>query len=38
VRPGQRLGVTVEGEGADAVVTALWLESVGLAPTRPYRP
>jgi 2-phospho-L-lactate guanylyltransferase len=38
LRPGQRLGVTVDGEGADAVVSALWLESVGLAPTRPYRP
>jgi len=38
VRPGQRLGVTVAGEGAGATVTVMWLESVGLAPSRPYRP
>jgi cold shock CspA family protein len=38
LHPGQRLGVTVAGEGADAAVTTLWLESVGLAPSRPYRP
>jgi 2-phospho-L-lactate guanylyltransferase len=38
LHPGQRLGVTVAGEGAVTVVTSLWLESVGLAPTRPYRP
>lgn len=38
LHPGQRLGVTMSGEGAATVVTSLWLESVGLAPARPYRP
>jgi len=38
LRPGQRLGITVSGEGPDAAVTMMWLESVGLAPTKPYRP
>jgi cold shock CspA family protein len=39
LRPGQRLGITVTRAGTEpSVVTSLWLESVGLAPTRPYRP
>lgn len=38
LRPGQRIGITVSGEGSSASVTSLWLESVGLAPSRPYRP
>jgi hypothetical protein len=38
LRPGQRLGITLSGDGAATVVTTLWLESVGLAPSRPYRP
>jgi hypothetical protein len=38
LRPGQRLGITVSDEGPTTVVTSLWLESVGLAPSRPYRP
>jgi hypothetical protein len=38
LRPGQRLGITVSGEGATTLVAALWLESVGLAPSHPYRP
>lgn len=38
LNPGQRLGVTLSGDGAATVVTTLWLESVGLAPPRPYRP
>ena len=28
LRPGQRVTVTVTGEGADAVVTALWIVGV----------
>ncbi|HET9655760.1 MAG TPA: hypothetical protein VFP72_10425 [Kineosporiaceae bacterium] len=38
LRPGQRLGVTLSGDEPGAVVTMLWLESVGLAPEKPYRP
>jgi hypothetical protein len=38
LRPGQRLGITVSGEGAATMVATLWLESVGLAPAHPYRP
>ncbi|MEJ2579067.1 MAG: hypothetical protein P8Z68_08215 [Kineosporiaceae bacterium] len=34
VRPGQRLGVTVSGQGASAEVTTMWLESVGFVPGR----
>jgi len=35
---GQRLTVTVTGTGAQARVTTLALESVGMVPTRPSRP
>jgi hypothetical protein len=38
LRPGQRLGITVAGEGTGPAVTSMWLESVGLAPSLPYRP
>lgn len=38
LRPGQRLGVTVSDQGSQPSVTALWLESVGLAPSQPYQP
>lgn len=38
LRSGQRLGVTVDGDGPAAAVTLLWLEAVGLAPGRPPRP
>jgi cold shock CspA family protein len=38
LRPGQRIGITVSDEGSSESVTSLWLESVGLAPSRPYRP
>jgi hypothetical protein len=38
LRPGQRLGVTVSGEGLSAAITAMWLENVGLTPAEPYRP
>ena len=38
LRTGQRLTVRVEGEGADAVVVALALGTVGLPPARPSRP
>ena len=38
LRPGQRIGITVSDEGSSASVTSLWLESVGLAPSHPYRP
>jgi 2-phospho-L-lactate guanylyltransferase len=37
LRPGQRLGVTLSGEEPPAV-TMMWLEAVGLAPAKPYRP
>lgn len=38
VRVGQRLTVVVEGQGAEALVTGLKLETVGRVPTRPARP
>lgn len=38
LRPGQRLGVTVASEGSEPAVTSMWLESVGVAPSRPGLP
>lgn len=38
LRLGQRLSVTTEGSGAEARVTALWLEGVARISTDPARP
>jgi hypothetical protein len=38
VRTGQRLTIEVAGEGADVVVVAMALGTVGLPPRRPSRP
>jgi hypothetical protein len=38
LRPGQRLIITVTGADADARVTSMGLESVGVVPAKPSRP
>jgi 2-phospho-L-lactate/phosphoenolpyruvate guanylyltransferase len=38
VRTGQRLTVTIEGEGREVRVVAMSLGTVGLPPARPSRP
>ena len=38
LRPGQRLTVTLAGDGPDARVTRLALGSLGVVPPKPSRP
>ena len=38
LRVGQRVSIAVEGDGADAEVVELWLESVGIVPRSPGHP